>query len=152
MWGWKLLKLFLNHTIIIIIVNSSLIPAGDLAMRDGIRLACVAGWIIMSVCIEAETCESVWRIGKRRFKVFHVFSTQFPRLCRQTLTHKDKFRQLRRLEFFELLHNVKELFCKLASLTLSKTQAKLTDLKLFLSNLVKVTLTASIIKRFYVFW
>ena len=82
------------------------------------------------------------------FKVFHVFSAHFPRLCRQTLTHKDKFRQLRRLEFFELLHNVKELFCKLASLTLSKTQAKVTDPKLFLSNLVKVNLTASIVKIF----
>ena len=120
-------------------------------MRDGILLAYVAGWIITSVRIKEETYEYVQRMGKRRFKVFHVFSAHFPLLCRQTLTHKDEFPQLRGLEFFELLHNVKELFCKLASLTLSKTQAKVTDPKLFLSNLVKVNLTASIVKRFYVF-
>ena len=120
-------------------------------MQDGILLACVAGWIITSVRIEAETYESVQRMGKKRFKVFHVFSAHFPRLCRQTFTHKDEFRQLCGLEFFELLHNVKELFCKLASLTLSKTQAEVTDLKLFLSNLVIVNLTASILKRFLCF-
>lgn len=101
-------------------------------MRDGIFSASIAGWIITSVGIEAETYESVLRMGKRRFNLFHVFSAHFPRLCGQTLTHKDEFRQLHRLEFFELLHNVKELFCKLGSLTLSQSQAKVTNLKLFL--------------------
>ena len=64
---------------------------------------------------------------------------------------RTNIRQLRGLEFFELLHNVKELFCNLGSLTISKTQAKVTDLKLFLSHLVIVNLTAFIVKRFLCF-
>lgn len=147
MWAWKLLKLFLNHNIII---NSSLIPASDLAIQDGILLACIAGWIITSVRIEAltwETYKSVRRMGKRHLNIFHVFGAHFPRLCGQTLTHKDEFRQLRELKFFEFLRNVKELFCKLESQTLSKTQAKGTDLQLFFSALVIVNLTNSIVKK-----